>query len=178
MFLTDDWKPTTQLQVYTVLRAALIDGLDDPQFTDKTVFYSMDPHPRANVRENVFITLSPGEGSFDQEILTGAGQEDCRESSSVIMSVFSQQRTDQIGRADDTFLGLEDNDKSRSLFDLKRRLLKLFVNRMLYDPVDEKRLLTEPMQPHHASHPTLIDPEGRRPTFSLIFSLDFAWDLT
>lgn len=176
-FLSENWKPTNQIKILEMVKSVLITELADSDFTDKTVFLTLDPDPEASTRDNVFMTISPNDGQFDQGELEGGGQEMCLENSAVIIAVYSKKQLDRIGEHEHILLGEGDGTKTRSILDLKRRILQIFTNRMLEDSADDTPILVNHMQPVHATRPQ-VNRQMNKADLGLIFSTDFVWDLT
>lgn len=171
------WKPTTQKQVLETVRSVLIAELNDTRLTEKSVFMTLEPNPEVSERDDIFITISPGDGQFEQDGLEGAGQDLCIENGSVILAVYTRQQLDKLGEHERILLGENNGHKARSILDIKRRLLQIFTDRMLHDGNEDNPILVNRMQPVHATKPQAI-PQLRRADLGLIFTTDFAWDLS
>lgn len=169
-------KPTDQATVLEMVGAAMM--MDVTVFNADNVIYMLDPEPPEYIVHDLICTISPTEGNFEQEPLGGGGEFVCIEQTGVLVAVWTRQMTDKVGEARHLLFGL-DNDKTRALLILKRKILKSLTGRMLTDPQDGQPILTEHMLPLYSHVPRFGNWERQENMADLAigFSTPFLWDL-
>lgn len=135
---------------------------------ENTAFLSMHTEPLDEMRQNVYATVCPMSGQFDEALFRGYGV--AYEATGFIVNVFSQMRLD---RPDGDVSML--TDATRGLLVLKKQVLDAFTNHILVD-TEGNGLLSSSIRPINSSHPNRDD-EGIG-TFSLMFATDFSWNLS
>lgn len=163
-------RKTTQTEVLERVRARLLAAIK--QLQDPTCYLSLDPEPDEQVKGDLFVSLAPMGGVFDQEWLTGAGQEGCREQSGVIVSVWSRVMLDKFQSAKAAL-----TDADRGLLPWKHRILASLTDHDLLD-ASGNPILTDRMQPVTSDHPKQAMYRQGMTGFSLAFSTNFIWDLS
>lgn len=134
---------------------------------DNTCFLSLHTDPIENQRQNIYATVAPMSGQYDEPLFAGMGV--AVEHSGVIVTVFSQMRLDRPD-GDTSML----TDQTRGLLPLKQSVLKALNGAMLQDP-NSNNILLSAMRPVNSSHPSRAD--EKLGTFSLAFTTDFQWNL-
>jgi len=169
-------RETDQVTVLEAVLLRLKDRMPDV-FTDKTLFLTAAPpdEPPENVRDNLFATVSPINGSFDQGVHVGAGIHGTIEETGVIVVVFNAIKLDRV-QHDAEML----TNSARGLLSLKRRILAALSGHDLLDDDDEP-LLANLMAPLQSQAPRSMWQDGKRPRsvgdLALAFSTDFLWSL-
>lgn len=144
------------------------------KFTDTNCFLTAEPpdEPPANVRNNVFCTVSPTNGQFDQEALIGGGFNTVFEEAGVEVVIFNAVKLDRVGH--DSALMTE---ASRGLLVLKLAILKALSGHDLQDGSGNE-ILINLMAPLKSENPrSSKGKDGAVGDLSLQFSTDFEWDL-
>lgn len=166
--------PTDQVTVLNAV-VALLQASVVMLSGNNTCFLSMHTDPIESQRQNLYASVAPMSGQYDEGIFAGAarisGQSSgVLEQTGVIVTVFSQMRLDRPD-ADSKML----TDETRGLLALKRQILSALSGRQLQD-ADGNNILTTVMRPINASHPGRAAEETG--AFSVAFSTDFVWDLS
>lgn len=168
-----DNNPTDQVTVLQAVVSRLIREVD--KFTDTNCFLTAEPpdEPPANVRNNVFCTVSPTNSKFDQDALVGGGLHTVFEEAGVQIVIFNSVKLDRVGH-DSALL----TEASRGLLILKKQILKALSDHDLQDG-NGKEILINLMAPLLSENPrSSKGKEGAVGDLSLQFSTDFEWDLT
>ena len=171
-------RPTTQVEVLLAVVAKIQENV--PAFPDsESCFVSDTPWPGVDIQGNLFCTVAPSDGSFDQGLMDGSGNLGVAELTQIVVTVWSRIEMDQIERFQ---AGL--TDPQRGLLPLKQMILKALAGKNLNgdDPditeetnEDSVLLLMEALSPSRARHqPQKIDDFA---SFSLSFDAKFNWDL-
>ncbi len=134
---------------------------------DNTVFLSLTTDPIQSERQNIYATVAPMGGQYDEGLFTGIGI--AAEDTGCIVTVFTQMRLD---RSDEATKLLTDNQ--RGLLLIKKQLLACLTNYMLQD-ANSNNILRRPMRPINAGHPQ--KESEKQGSFSLAFTTDFTWSL-
>lgn len=137
---------------------------------ESTCFVSDYPYPPPNVANDLFATVSPVDGRFDEAQQIGAGNESVIEETGIVVTVFSRVKLDRVGKTE--FLL---QDATRGLLPLKRKILKALASHRLVNDDDEE-LLVNYMHAMQGSAPR-FDPDLKLGVMSLHFKTDFEWDL-
>jgi hypothetical protein len=161
--------PTTQVAVLDAVIQRLIAEI--PSLTPSTCFLSLDPEPTIALSSQVFVTVAPLGGQFDQGVFDGHGAFGILEHSGVLVSAWSSMRLDQNEHAAAVL-----SDESRGLLVLKQRILKALAGHDLQD-ADGNSLLTALMEPRSAQHPQRAAFGERHVGFTLAFATPFDWDI-
>ena len=159
--------PTTQIKVLEAVVKALRDAIPQLQ-GENTCFLSMDPEPLHEERQNLFATVCPMAGRFDDEIHHGSDY--ANELSGVLITVWSGMKLDRPG-GDKMMM----TESARGLLSLKRLILKALNGLELKDK-EGNTIVCRPMRPLNAGHPQRRDED--KGSFSLSFATDFIWDLS
>jgi hypothetical protein len=165
--VTCNGHPTTQVTVLQAIVERLRSQVAQLS-SESTCFLSMDPEPCHEERQNLYATVAPMSGRFDDEIFDGSAY--ANELAGVVITVWSMMKLDRPGG--DVRMMTED---ARGLLNLKRAILKALKGHDLLDGEGHK-ILVRPMRPLNAGHPQRHEEE--QGSFSLSFSTDFIWDLT
>lgn len=168
-----DNNPTDQVDVLQAVVSRLIREVD--KFTDTNCFLTAEPpdEPPANVRNNLFCTVSPTNGQFDQGVHEGGGINTTFEDAGVEIVIFNAVKLDRVGH-DSALL----TEASRGLLVLKKQILKALSGHDLQDGNGEE-ILINLMAPLLSKNPrSSKGKEGAVGDLSLQFSTDFEWDLT
>lgn len=165
--------PTTQEVVLQAIVDRLIDQVTvgSTLLTPSTCFVSIDPEPAVAVSAEVFLTVSPEEGTFDPSF-EGGGDNIVLEQAFAVVTIFSRIAMDRTDHAKQ-FLG----DAKRGVFTLKRKVLKALLgnHHQLVDPSGD-RLLCNQMQP--VSSPRPLSDRRKVGDVQIVFTTDFLWNLS
>lgn len=168
-------RPTTHVEVLLAIVAKIRANVTALS-REPTCFISDSPWPGVEVESNLFCTVAPSEGQFDDGLMDGAGNLGVAEDSMVQVTVYSRIEVDQIERFEK---GL--TDASRGLLVIKQQILTALAGKNLDGGTfrgDSSNLLHEGLRPARASHKTR-DPRHADDfaSFSLAFRAKFSWDL-
>lgn len=171
----------TQSQAMEAVRLKLLEKF--PALNDSTCFFSINPMQSVIPPGGDFwLTVSAGDGQFDQEMMDGSVADQCLEYGEVIVSAYSRIRLDRVGR--DTSLM---DDDARGLLSLKHQILKSLSGSDLLVPEEEPTdtFLRELLRPIRTTAPDVFEvannPGRARMEIgivSIVFSLHFDWDLS
>ena len=164
---------TDQSTILDRVVARLIDQV--AALNAKTCVVTAQPpdEPPAQLRENLFCSVSPADGRFDQELLEGGGQNTLVEHSGVVVVLWSAMKLDRTG-VNISLL----TDAARGLFDLKRRVLKALTNHDLANGNGDQ-ILQEPMRPILSEAPRATEQhQSGVGDLAITFLVDFEWDLS
>ncbi len=171
---TANVRPTTHAEVLLAV-VSKIQFLVPSFSTDGTCFISDSPWPGVEVSDNLFCTVAPADGQFDDGLIDGAGNVGVAEETFVQVTVYSRIDTDQT----EHFLqGMVDSE--RGLLTLKQQLLTALAGKNLDGGTyqgDGSMLLHEGMRPARAGHKSRNDKSDEFASFSLAFRVKFTWDL-
>lgn len=165
------WAKTDQGAVLLAIRDRLIDQLA-PDFNNSTCYLSMKPVPPVTPSSvhNIFCTIAPDNGTFNEGVFEGAGEDHVEEDGGVIISVFSRIKTDRVEHATEAL-----TNATRGLLSVwKKRVLKAISGQNLQD-ADGNEIFDNLPMPRISNIPNLADDE--LVGFSLSFDTDFDWDL-
>lgn len=168
---------TTGTNHIEVLEAVVCKLIDDVEcLTKKTCFITASAlnGPPPNVRENLFVTVSPGVGNFLSNLHTGGGSEVTVEDSSVEIELYSTIKLDRISYDSSMLI-----NQSRGLLSLKKEVLKCLSGYIPTDGAGTNSLVSsaiEPLQASEASsgHASKVHVAQ----MSLSFATQFLWDLS
>ena len=161
----------------SIVLQAVVDRLigEIPEFSNSTCFLTTVPpdEPPANIRDNLFATVSPTNGRFREDVHEGAGIFGTFEEAGVMVTVFSSIRLDRIGHDSNLMM-----DTARGLFAIKHKIIKALSGHDLLDTAGNQ-ILTNYMAPLTSDRPqSSRDAKTAAGDLSLVFSTDFEWDLT
>lgn len=145
------------------------------EFNDSTCIITTSP-PREvpqNIQHNVFCSVSPTDGSFDDSWMAGGGVEAVREDAGVIIVLMSSMKLDRIGHNSSLLA-----DQSRGLLIVKQKILKALTSHRLAD-TSGNFLLTDEMMPSRSESPQSGSDSGKEVgDIALVFQTPFLWDLS
>lgn len=157
---------TTQIAVLQAVVARLQAALT---LSDLQCFLSVHAEPNATVDQNLWITVSPEMGHFDDDLFAGAGRNAVAENTWAVITIFSEPRLDRTGR-DDVLLA----DPVVGVLSMKHRAINALTG---FDPVngDSNFILMEPMSPTNSPKP--LSDRKKIGDVQLWFSTNFTWDI-
>lgn len=161
--------PTTQTAVLSAVVTRLHAQVSELG-NESVCFVSDYPYPPPNVASDLFATVSPVDGQFDEDIQVGAGNNSLIEYAGIVVTVFSRMKLDRAGKTESLL-----QDADRGLLPIKRKILKALASHRLLSGSDE--LLTSYLHALKSSAPR-YDPDLKMGVMSLFFKTDFEWDLT
>lgn len=138
-------------------------------YSASNCFVTLEPMPFPFPQHNQFMTVCPSDGVFDDAIIEGAGVAACAENSNVIVTCASRIMLDQVAQHRTLI-----SDQSRGLLVTKRLILKALTAHDLI--VGSNAVLRNFIAPVKALSPG-YDREARLGWLSIVFALDFDWDL-
>ena len=158
--------PTTQVDVLTAIVKQLQTALG---LTESACFLSVHPEAQPTVNQNVWLTVSPEDGQFDDGAWGGGGQAVLIENTWAVITIFSAMRLDR-PEHDVAFL----TDVVRGVLTVKRKVLKALGT---FDPVNSSAdfILCQPMAPTNSPRP--LNDRLRIGDCQLWFSTIFLWDI-
>ncbi len=164
-------RSTTQADVLLRVRDRLIARISG--LTDTTCFLTLEPEPPMELKSNLFVTVCPMSGRFDDGALTGGGQEVAIEEAGVIVTIWSACKLDKAGEATAAL-----TDTTRGVLVLKRKILQALTSHDLLD-ANGNKMLVDYMQPVTSDIPRAsVYGETQKIGVPLAFSTNFAWDLS
>lgn len=164
--------PTDQATVLSRVLVRMIDTIGE--FNESTCFLTAQPlqEPIASVQNNLFCTVSPTSGTYDESVFVGAGEHCVIENGGIIIVVYNAMRLDRSSH-DSILL----TDATRGLLTLKWKIIKALAGHVLQDQ-EGNSILVNPMAPERAED---IRSMWERPVglgdMALVFSTDFEWDI-
>ena len=156
-------EPNTQLEVLSAVVEALLDEIDD--LTRSTCVVSHYPQVPPGSSSNVFVTVTPMEGSFEPQDHHSA----IIENAGVVVTVWSAIKG-RAGRGEQELM-----DETRGVLDWKRRILRVLCGRDL--SVEGSNPLASLMFPLNSGRPE-VDFDSGRVSLMMSFSTDIWWDIT
>jgi hypothetical protein len=171
---------STQPDILVAFRDRLISAV--PGCTDLTCFISDQPIPAMIPGGGSCVTVSIGEGVFDQQLFTGGGAATLCEEFQVVITAMTQVVLDRIPQAERALL----EDDRGLLVKWKVALLRallledytLGLDSKPWEPaIDDQPLCRELIRPVHSSAPGDIPNKPGWIGFQLTFSTSFDWDL-
>lgn len=163
------WVATDFTDILEAVKTRLIAEVEG--FTESNCIVSDEDQPAQPLSGNVMSFVSPMGGDFDAEWLAGGAENQCKENTGVLVSVWTQMKLDPKQRIEQVL-----TNRTRGLILFKKRILKALTGHRLLNS-DGNELLTELMAPRNSVHMRRSD-DGKSAGFSLSFSTDFLWDLT
>jgi len=165
--------PTTQQRVLNAVVEKL--RTDIAEFaSESTCFLSTTASPGIEIHEDLFCTVAPIDGLFDERTPVGAGSRGIVEAAFIQVTVFSRMMLDRLEHSAQSF-----TDSSRGLLQLKQRVLQSLAGQQLYGdaPVNSVPLLIEFLRPVRSLHPGFDKGADDLRSFGLVFRGPFHWDL-
>ena len=168
-----------QSDVLEAIQSRLVDQIDE--LTDSNCFVTDHPYHATIPHGDVIGTVCPGPGTFDQGMFAGAGFEQIKEETVVIVTVFIRQMADREGEATQLF-----NNANRGLFRIfKPAILKSLLiddssgTRVAWEPVKNGAgLLRDQIAPLSTAFEPLQTSDGVDwAGMSVRFSTSFDWEL-
>jgi len=167
-------RPTTQAEVLLAVAQKIRASV--PLLTNESVcFVSDTPEPSVEEQSNLFATVCPADGQYDNGIIDGAGNVGVAEVSPIIVTIFSRIEVDQIEHFQQGFV-----DATRGLFTIKKQVLTALAGKNLdggqYNGFGSL-LLMESLTPSRSRHP---QSKGRGDEFAscgIVFDAKFTWEL-
>ncbi len=165
--------PTTHQIVLTEVVRKLRDEIAEFA-TESTCFLSDTPLPGVEIQENLFCTVAPLDGTFDDRMPIGAADLGIVEVVFIQVSIWSRM---QLDRLDHSARSLTDH--TRGLLGLKKRVLQVLAGQQIFSdhPVKSIPLLVEPLKPIRAAHPSARKASDDFSSVSLVFRAAFNWNL-
>lgn len=158
----------------TVLEALISRLKDRLQLSDSHCYETvnpLDPGP-APPGGDFFVTVSTGDGSFDEDMQIGGGEDQLREECEVTVTGYSRIKLDRTGH-DKKLL----HDEIRGLLKaIKGKILKALVGQDLQDD-DDNYFLRDHIRARRSSQPD-HDREKGIGWISLTFVVSWDWDLS
>ena len=152
-----------------------------PGCTDLSCFISDQPMPAFIPAGGHCVTISIGDGIFDQKLFTGGGSSTLNEDSQVVITVMHQIVIDRIPQAEAVL-----TDECRGLlafwkFQVLRTLLLADPDEADSKPwepaIGDKPLCREHIRPVHTSAPGEVPGKPSWYGFNITFAVSFDWDL-
>ena len=138
--------------------------------SESVCFVSAWPMPPHCPPGNLFATIAPTDGTFDQDLLEGGGANTACENAGVVVTVFSRCKLDRAGQSN--FLL---SDQGRGLLRLKKKILKAFTSHDL--EFERSLILRNQMAPLRSTAGDYNEQQSIG-WLSVTFSTDFDWALT
>lgn len=139
-------------------------------------FETLDPlHPVIPPGGDYFLSVAPGDGTFDVEHQVGGGADQLTEYGEVVVTIYSRVKLDSTDH-DEIIM----RDASRGLLSLKKTVLKTLVG---YDLALESgdTALRQTLYAKRYTAPTMGQQDGSGigvAFLSITFGVDFDWDLS
>lgn len=163
---------TNHAAVLLAVQARLLSQIKS--LTPSTCFLTLEPEPSMEIKSNVFMTICPMGGQFEDGFMEGAGQHGALERTGVIVTIWSNIKLDKAGEA-----GAALTDATRGVLSFKRDVLLALASHDLLDS-SGRALLAEYMMPVSCEMPRASvydDSKGGKVGIPLAFSTAFLWDL-
>jgi len=160
---------TTQSLVLQRVVARLREALDLPE---GRCYETLEPlaDPEIPKGGDFFVTVSPGEGQFDEGMQDGGGRAQLMERSSVTVTAYTKIRLDRSDHATHLLQKIH-----RGVLPLKHKLLAVLAGEDLTDEAGN-RLLRHPLYALQAWRPR-YNRESGIAMIAVAFGTDFDWDL-
>lgn len=164
-------RKTTQAEVLLRVQARLISAISSLNVS--TCFLTLEPEPPMEVKGNLFLTVCPMSGQFDEGFMVGAGQAGALESAGVIVTIWSACKLDKAGEA-----GTALTDATRGILAVKRKVLAALTSHDLLNSSGQP-MLTAYMKPVSSDVPRAsVYNTDQKLGLPLAFSTEFIWDLS
>lgn len=173
-FNTAQVRPTTQAEVLLAVVAKIqanVAALEN----EPTCFVSATTWPEVSVQDNLFCTVVPGDGQFDQGIVDGSGNIGVCEIFPVIVTIWSHIEVDQIERFQQGFV-----DAQRGLLTIKQQVLQALAGKNLDGETYQGNpsvLLMEALMPTRSHVQTEKVDDDEFGGISISFDAKFNWNL-
>lgn len=160
---------TTQDIILARIVARLRDQLNLP---DHRCYETLEPlvDPKIPKGGDCFLTVSPGDGRFDEGMQAGGGAEQLMEQSSVTVTIYAKIALDPADRATQIL-----HKVSRGMFPLKRDVLAALVGHDLAD-ADGNYLLRSQLYAIQSWRPR-YNQTAKIAMTAVAFGVDYDWDL-
>jgi len=161
-----------------VILAAVVERLHTQidELTEDTCILTEDPYPSHSPPGDVFVTVSIGDGNFDEGMFAAGGVEQVFERSAIVVTVFSRVSTDRKDEATGVLL-----DPERGMLSVWKRKVLQAILKDNWDPVDGNtglELTRNMFAPLSAGAPQRVEDDGiSYSMMSLVFSMDYDWNL-
>ncbi len=120
----------------------------------------------------VYLSVAPGDGTFDKDLFEGGGREQLAEESSFAVSIYTPIKIDHPDRAPKVF-----HDAARGLLPWKKMVLDALVGHFLTDGAGNQ-ILRNPIYPLRSSAPRRAGKDGDLCMMAIVFALDYDWSLS
>ena len=121
----------------------------------------------------VYLSVAPGDGTFDQELFAGGGRHQVAEESSIAVTIYSPIRTDHPDRAAQAL-----HDAARGLLPWKKTVLDTLAGHLLLDG-SGNQVLRNPLYPLRSTAPKRLRREKADVCLlAVIFGVDYDWALS
>jgi hypothetical protein len=164
---------TDHVTVLEAVARRLRDEVDE--FNESTCIVTANP-PRdipPNINHNVFCTVSPTDGNYDESAFVGGAENSLIEEAGVMIVLMSSVKLDRVGHNSEILA-----HESRGLLQIKAKILKTLTGHQLKD-TSGNWLLTEYMRPIRSESPQSGEDSGRDiGDLAIVFATPFLWDLT
>lgn len=158
---------TNQVDVLNAVVARLIAQVSG--LNSSTCFISDTPEPPAASQNNLFVTVAPTGGRFDEEAQIGAGAAELIEYVGFAVTIWSAMKLDRNEHANYLL-----TDATRGLLAVKKSVLKALVGHNLQ--VTGGDALVAYIRAINSSPPGYT--QGGLGRITLTFSSEFLWDLS
>lgn len=161
---------STQDVILTRIVARLRDELELPATRCYETLTPLDepPIPKGG---DYFLTVSPGNGSFDVEMQSGGGVYQLMEMSSVTVTGYAMVALDPVDKETQVL-----HKVTRGTLPIKRAILKALAGHDLQDG-DDNEMLRSFIYAIRAWNPQ-YNRDTKMARFAIAFGIDFDWDLS
>lgn len=166
-------RPTTAVEVLNAVVSKLRSNIQILG-TETTCFISDTPEPSIECQDNLYATVSVGNGQFDQGLMDGGGNLQVVELMTLQVTVFSMIKLDRL----EHFSSGMTNPR-RGLLVLKQQILMALAGKNLDGGTyngNSSLLLLESLGPSRSVHP-MSKGVNEKASFSLAFDAKFSWNL-
>lgn len=160
---------TNQRDVLLAVQDILLSDLSDMGFNEASIFITDDGEPPAQLRQKLFLTLSPSDAEFPDDVQTGGGAATVEGLAGFRVTIFSALKVDQGGR-----FPVAVYDPDQGLYEIMRRVMKALVG--VYPERNGLPLLSDCIKIRRTSSP-MRDDKGNY-FVTMEFGTPFFWDLT
>lgn len=156
-----------------VLDACLAKLITDiPQLSDKNTYISILPYPPVKITDNLFVVVSPTDGTFPEELVEGGGQNQCTEVSGILVSIFTRFAAYREGREREAL-----SENTRGILRMKRLVLKSLTAADL--SFNANLVLRSLVIPKVSGPPDFADPNDKALIqVTIRFEVTWDWSLT
>lgn len=172
---------STQADILVAFRDRLLEFC--PGCTDLTCFISDQPMPAIIPGGGHCVTVSIGDGVFDQSLFTGGGASTLCEESQIVVTILTQITLDRIPQAERALLEDDRGLLVRWKFSILRALLLDDPNQgndsKPWEPaLGDKPLCRDLIRPTVATSPQDVPGKPGWIGFQITFAVSFDWDLS